>query len=403
MNIELPFLSDLPPDVSLFLVRILMLLVVLILVWVLRRTVASLMLRPLIALASRSDTELDDILIKAATGPIRLLVIAIAILLSINILDVGDDLRIFADNVARALLVATVTFAIYNTVSAISVTPSALNRITGVTLEERLLPFFETVVKVFIVVMGGLIILQEFGYNVTGLIASFGIVGLAFSLAAQDTAANVFGFITIVSDNPFKVGDFIVTSEFSGIVETVGVRATRVRKLDQSLVTVPNNFLMNKPVTNWSRLQRRRLDFHLGVTYTTNADQMLALTHEIREMLKLRELVDPESVLVHFTTFNDSSLDLRIVAGILVPDFNGYTAEVELINLEIMRIVEALGLSVAFPSTSLYVEAVPRLRTENHVPTPYTAPVPPMDVTPSDVPDQANESASSDSPDDQEV
>ena len=100
--------------------------------------------------------------------------------------------------------------------------------------------------------MGAMIIIREFGYDVTGLIASFGVIGLALSLAAKDTAANVFGFTAIVSDNPFQVGDYITMGDFAGTVEHVGVRSTRVRKLDQSLVTVPNSKLTDSAVTNWS-------------------------------------------------------------------------------------------------------------------------------------------------------
>jgi len=238
----------------------------------------------------------------------------------------------------------------------IGLNTSTVQSVIGISIEERLLPFIRTLFKMVIVVMGTMIILQEFGYDVTGLVASFGVVGLAFSLAAKDTAANIFGFTAIVSDNPFQVGDYIVTDSFSGVVEHVGVRSTRVRKLDQALVTVPNSQLTDAAVTNWSRLVKRRLDFYIGLTYDTTPTQMRDVLQQLRDMLKARESVDSESVIVHFVEFADSSLNIRIIAYLLLADWGEYTAEVEQINLEIMEIVAHLGLGFAFPSQSIYIE-----------------------------------------------
>jgi MscS family membrane protein len=190
-------------------------------------------------------------------------------------------------------------------------------------------------------------------------VASFGVIGLAFSLAAKDTAANVFGFTAIVSDNPFQVGDFIVTGDFSGIVEHVGVRSTRVRKLDQSLVTVPNSKLTDAAVTNWSRLSKRRLDFYIGLTYATTAVQMRECLNRLREMLREREHIDPETVQVFFAEFADSALSVRVIASVLIQDWGEYMAEAEAIYLEIMELVESLGLGFAFPSRSVYIETLP--------------------------------------------
>ena len=134
--------------------------------------------------------------------------------------------------------------------------------------------------------LGAIFILQELSFDVAALIASLGVVGLGISLASQDTVSNMFGFAAIVSDNPFKVGDYIKTPAVTGVVESVGVRSTRVRQLDQALVTVPNNLLTNAVVLNWARLEKRRLDVTLNFTYSTSADQMRAVVAGIRELLE---------------------------------------------------------------------------------------------------------------------
>lgn len=354
---QLPVLRQLPPDTQALVMRLLLLFMVLLVIMLLRRAVTPLIFRPLERLVERTPNQIDNIVLQTAQRPLRVVIIAIAIFVTTAVLDFGPELQRFAGNVSRALLIAAAIITIYNLIDMISFTSETLRNVTGVSIEERLLPFLRVVAKVFVVVMGGLIIMQEFGFDVSGLIASFGIVGLAFSLAAQDTAANVFGFTAIVSDNPFKVGDFIVTKDFEGIVEHVGVRSTRVRKLDQSLVSVPNNALTNTAVTNWSRLAKRRIDFYIGLTYSTNSQQMRDVLEQIREMLRARPNIDPDSVVARFVRFGDSSLDIRIIAYALLADWNSWTAEIEEINLALLDIVERAGLSFAFPSRSLYIES----------------------------------------------
>ncbi|MDQ7027067.1 MAG: mechanosensitive ion channel family protein [Anaerolineae bacterium] len=356
---QLPFLSELPAEVQMIVLNLILVLLALVVVWVLRNLVTRLVMIPIRGLAGRTKTDLDDRMLDSIERPMRLFVLGAGVAIVTTIFTFTPQLDSFTNSVARALILAGIVFFVYNLVDMIGFDSKTVRRVTGLSIEERLLPFMRTVVKVFIVVMGALIIIQEFGYDVTGLIASFGIVGLALSLAAKDTAANIFGFTAIVSDNPFKVGDFIVTSDFSGTVEHVGVRSTRVRKLDQSLVSVPNSQLTDSAVTNWSRLSKRRLDFYIGLTYDTTASQMRELLQQLKDMLKAREHIDVNSVQVFFTEFADSALNVRIIAYFLLDDWGTFTAQVEDINLDIMEIVEALGLGFAFPSQSLYIESLP--------------------------------------------
>ncbi len=356
----IPFLQDLPPSQQ----AIIVLIAAPIMVWLsaalIRTIVLRFILAPLQRYASTTETELDDRALNVIERPIRVLLIGIAIGFISSALQFKGDIDVIADSIANALIIASVFYFVYNLVDIIGVTSDHLRRFIGIRVEDRLLPFMRVVAKVFIVVMGLLIIVQEFGYNITGLVASFGVIGLAVSLAAQDTAANVLGFTTIISDNPFEVGDYIIAGDVKGTVEEVGVRTTRVRKLDQSLVTVPNSTLTGAAVTNWSRLSKRRLDFYIGLTYNTSASQIREVLHEIREMLKERENIDSDSVIVNFVEFADSALNIRIIASILIADWAEFTTEQELINLNIMEIVEGLGLSMAFPSTSVYIESYPQ-------------------------------------------
>lgn len=358
MNIRelLPFIDDLPEFLQPLALDIVLVIIALLLVVVLRWVLTWLLLKPLRTLVRRTATDLDDILIEQLVYPVRIGTIGLALILAANVFAFRIEVQQIAVAFGRSLVVGSLFFALIRAFETVSVHPVLLKQVTGFTIPERLLPFLNTVVKYVIGALGAIFVFQELGFDVAALIASLGVVGIGISLASQNTVGNVFGFAAIVTDNPFKVGDFIKTPNVTGIVETVGARSTRVRQLDQGLVTVPNNLLTDAVVLNWSRLEKRRMDVTLSFTYSTSSEQMRAVIVAIREMLENAEQVDPETVIVHFVEFNSSSLDVRIICQILLSDWRAFTACKEILLLEIMGIVEEHGVSFAFPSRSLYLE-----------------------------------------------
>ena len=334
--------------------------VALLLILLLRLLLTAILLRPLRAIVRRSASEIDDRLLDASVSPLRLAVVGFSLFLVTEVFAFDVAVEALARTLARAVMVASVFFAIVRWFDVVSLQPEVIRRLTGWTIPERLLPFLNTVVKFLIIALGAIFVLQELRFDVAALIASLGVIGIGISLASQDTVSNMFGFAAIVSDNPFKVGDFIKTPTVTGVVETVGVRSTRVRQLDQALVTVPNNLLTNAVVLNWARLEKRRLDATLNFTYGTSSDQLRAVVTKIRELLQSTDDIDPESVIVHFVEFSGSSLDVRIICQVLLSDWREFTALKESIFLEIIGIVEGLGIDFAFPSQSVYIESLPQ-------------------------------------------
>ncbi len=356
----LPLLDGLPEFLQHLIIDIIPFALALMIILLLRWLLTAILLRPLRVLTARSPSDIDDRLLEATVSPLRLAVVGFSLYFVTELFAFDIEVEDFARTLARAVVVSSVFFALVRWFDVVSLQPESFRRLTGWTISERLLPFLSTVFKVLIIAIGAIFVLQELRFDVAALIASLGVIGLGVSLASQDTVSNMFGFAAIVTDNPFKVGDFIMTPEVTGIVESVGVRATRIRQLDQALVTVPNNLLTNAAVLNRSRLEKRRLDATLTFTYSTSADQLRAAVTEIRNLLQNTEDVDPESVIVHFTDFNSSSLDVRIICQVLLADWREFTARKENVFLEIMGIVERLGIEFAFPSRSVYIESVPR-------------------------------------------
>ena len=355
----LPFLREQPEYIQWLVIDIVPFLAALLLIIFLRWLLTGILLRPLRRLVARSSSDIDDRLLEASVSPLRLAVVGFSLMLVTLLFTFDAQVKSIAVTIGRATLISAFFFGVVRWFEVLTLRPEAFARITGWTIPERLLPFLNTLVKYLIIALGVIFVLQELNFDVAALIASLGVVGIGISLASQNTVSNMFGFAAIVSDNPFKVGDFIRTPDITGIVENVGVRSTRVRQLDQALITVPNNALTDAVVVNLSRMEKRRLDATLTFTYSTTVDQMRQAVAAIRELLQNTDDIDPESVMVHFVDFDSSSLNVRVIAQVLLPDFREYTARKEAVYLDIMEIVESLGIDFAFPSRSLYIESTP--------------------------------------------
>lgn len=352
----IPYLRDLPPEQQFLAMLVLAPILVFLASLILRFIVVRILLAPARHFVSKTSNTTDDKAFDILDRPIRIFVLGVALQLVATLFNFTGDIDNFTDNAARALyLVATILF-FYQLVDVIGLSSSTLSRMTGLNVEERLLPFLRVVVKLMVVVIGLFGVVQVFGYDASGLIASFGIIGLAFSLAAQDTAANIFGFTAIVSDNPFNVGDSIRSGDIEGNVEKVGVRSTRIRRPDQSLVTIPNSKLSDSPLINLSRMSKRRLDFTFGLTYDLKSEQLKRFLEAVREMLASREQVEKKSIVVRFVEFGDASLRIRLVCFILLTDWAEFTAEQELINLSIMEIAESMAIELNETRTTVRLE-----------------------------------------------
>lgn len=294
------FWETLTPDVRETLLRLLLAALALGVVILLRSLLARLLVAPLRRFTLRTPVPWDTALLDTLIMPMRVLLIAFGLWLAARILEVSPATAVFTDHLSRSLAAIALFLAGFRAVQLFTPSSSRVFQLTGLTVEERLLPFIRTGIKLVLALWLLVVLMQEWGFDPSGLLASGGLLALGLGLAAQDTVANVFGFTAIVGDQPFVVGDFIKTPDVEGIVEHVGLRATRVRQLDQALVTVPNSKLVSSAILNWSRLSKRRLDARLLLPYHTSSQQLSALLERLRAQLAARETVEKDSVVVYF-------------------------------------------------------------------------------------------------------
>ncbi len=210
--------------------------------------------------------------------------------------------------------------------------------------------------KVVVILVGIILWLDNIEYNVTALLAGLGVGGIAVALAAQKSIENLIGAITIYTSQPVRVGDFCKFGNTLGTVEEIGLRSTRVRTLEHTLVSISNSDFSNLPLDNYSKRQKIWYHPRLGLRYETTPDQIRYILVEVRKLLYSHPKVLPDPARIRFVGFGEYSIDLDIFAYIAETDYGKYLEVSEDLNLRIMDIVRNAGSSFAFPTQTTYLE-----------------------------------------------
>ncbi len=259
------------------------------------------------------------------------------------------------------MMVFNLFWAIYELTHALRAAVYSFTSRLNPELAHEMGNFILTIIRGVIMAIGLGAILQVWGINVTGLVASLGIGGLAFALAAKDTAANLFGSIALLLDKSIRIGEWIKIDGVEGTVEDIGMRTTKIRSFENSLITLPNQMIANSPIENFSRRGTRRIKMTIGITYDATSEQIEKIVSDIKSMLRNHEDISQDStMLVNFTSFDDSSLGIFIYTFTDTSNWARYMNIKEDVNLKIMKIVEDNQAAFAFPSQSLYIENVPK-------------------------------------------
>ena len=226
-------------------------------------------------------------------------------------------------------------------------------------LNEQLAPLFSRSLKIFTVIAGVLLTVQNLGINVASLLAGFGLGGLAFALAARDTAANLFGSLMIIFDRPFQLGDWIKVGDAEGIVEDIGFRSTRIRTFYNSLISIPNSEVAASQIDNLGARAYRRVYANLSITYDTPPEKIEAFLEGIKNIIKANSYTRKQNYHVIFKEYGDSGLIVMVYFYLRVPDWATELLERQNIYLEILRLAKDLGIEFAFPTQTLHVESFP--------------------------------------------
>jgi MscS family membrane protein len=306
--------------------------------------------------AERTKSNFDDLLLEALRGPIKVTAFVI-------LLHVGLTVFRWPDKVQHLLskgLIVIVAFSItYVALKVVDLLMGVWRERTVVgadkSFDEQLFPLVRKSVKLFVVVIAVLVTSQNLGINITGVIASLSIGGLALGLAAQDTLANLFGAVAVYMDKPFRIGDRIKLEAVEGQVENIGLRSTRVRNLDGHLVTIPNKTMGNAIITNITRRPTIRTEMNFGLTYDTPVEKVKRATAILEEVFRAHSRTS--DLVISFNKFLDSALNILVVHVWNGTDVKEQLAGLQAMNLEIKHRFDAEGIAFAFPTQTVYVKS----------------------------------------------
>lgn len=293
----------------------------------------------------------------ALTPSIRFLMMLAGIWFTSQIVDLPGPIESIMGRIMRTLVLFGIFGALYRGSEPLGeFLNSLLNRSDDYV--EMLLPMLHKSIKVIIILLGAITILEDWGYDVAGILAGLGLGGLALALAAKDTAANFFGGVALMLEHPFAIGDWVATDQVEGVVEELGVRSTKIRTFAQAQVTVPNSSLAASVITNWSRMGKRRYTFKLGLAYQTPQEKIETFIAQVRTMLREHPGVHPETIFVYFNSFGENGLEIFIYCFTNTTMWGEYLKIVHEINLSILALVEELEIEIAYPTRKLHLAAV---------------------------------------------
>ena len=336
---------------------------VLIIFLIFKRVLVSGALTLLRRLAQQRAQSMMANVLDAFALPLQALFMLLGAYFATEVLELPQDINAIAAEILSVAAAFCIFWALFRAVEPLGVSLNHLVGRFGAGIGDDLRQFFIRGVKTLIVVIGGVIILENWGIDVSAFLGGLGLAGMAVALAAKDSVANIFGGLTIFADNLYKRGDWIETPDLEGTVEVVGLRATKVRTFAKALVTMPNAQIVDSPVINWSRMTHRRIKMVIGLEYRTTAKQMEAIVDKLRDFLKNDKDVAQTDVaqMVHLSDFGASSINIDLYYFTKTTNWVTWRDIRNRHIIAFKRIVEEEGAAFAFPSQSLYVESMPEI------------------------------------------
>lgn len=311
--------------------------------------------------AARTENRFDDIIINLLRGPIKVVSFVVLLHIGMEVYSWPEALARFLSSGLKIIVAGSIMYVLLKAVDAsMGIWRERTTTPDNEQFSRQLLPLIGKTLKVFLVIVVILVTSQNLGLNVTGLIASLSIGGLAIGLAAQDTLANLFGAVAVLMDKPFKVGDRIQLDAVDGMVETIGFRSTRIRTLDGHLVTVPNKTMGNATITNVTLRPTMKTVINLGLTYDTPPEKVRRAVEIIGEVF--RKQPETHDLLVTFDKFTDSTLNIQVVHWWKGSDYKNFLQLLHASNLEVKTRFAEEGIEFAFPTQTVHLKQEPGVR-----------------------------------------
>lgn len=306
-----------------------------------------------------NNSPVIDKYIDPISHPISFLIVISILSAFLPLLEIPIQFNVWVATITKALFPITITIIVYRSSDLIADFYSVLASRTETTVDDQLIPLVQKVIKIIIVILGLLYLLSVLGVEITPILAGASVGGLALALAAQDTLKNFFGSITIYTDSPFEVGDWIVFDGGEGVVEEIRVRSTRIRTFHNSVISVPNGILADLKIDNMGRRRFRRFRTQIGITYDTPPDLIDAYITGLRAIVREHPKTKNDPYEISLNDFGPSSLNILVYIFFEVENWSQELKARQEFMLEAIRLAKELNVRFAFPTTTLHIEEIP--------------------------------------------
>lgn len=329
-----------------------------ILFYLIRTPAVKLIFFPILRIGKKTGSPWPQNMREGFEKPFKVLLISIGVFTALRFSPAvyGSTFWPVAVKCFRSFLIFIIAWGFYRMAGCEEVTNTLIAKRLQIKENSAIVPVISSIERFVVVALAILIVAQEWNYSISGLLAGLGLGGLAFALAAKDMLSNLFGGLVIILDKPFVIGDWITIGDIEGTVEDMNFRSVKIRTFAQALVTVPNSKIADNPVTNFSRMGKRRVILTIGLKYGTTAEQIKVCTQKIRNMLLDDDNIDSETVIVTFDSFSESSMDLMLQFFTVTTDWEKYLQAKEKVLLAIIDILDSENVEMAFPTRTLHIE-----------------------------------------------
>mgnify|MGYP006138947083 FL=1 len=324
--------------------------------------VVGLLFGRLCKFAEKSSNVWDDVLLESARKPVQLLIWLLGISWAARITQLANNAEIFEliDPVRRVGVIILITWFLFGLAKRFEIALQSPGRVKE-PLDATTASAIGKLLRASIIITASLVILQNLGFSISGVLAFGGVGGIAVGFAAKDLLANFFGGLTVYMDRPFVVGDWVRSPDknIEGTVEHIGWRLTRIRTFDKRPLYVPNATFSTISLENPSRMTHRRIQETIGVRYD-DIGQVRSIVESVKRMLiEHDEIDDMQTLIVNLNQFGDSSVNLLVYTFTKTTIWVKFHEVKQDVLLRIAEIIEEHGASIAFPTTTLHVASLP--------------------------------------------
>lgn len=324
---------------------------------ILRKIFSKYIFNLLLKLSNKTSSETLSHFFLSFEKPIQWLFISVGVYAAARYFPHFNEMSPWFLMLIRSSTIFLIGWGLYNLASASSILFEKMKIRYNLEIDDILIPFLSKALRIIIVVISISIIAEEFGYNVSGFVAGLGLGGVAIAFAAKDALAQLLGGFVIITEKPFKIGDWIFTPDAEGTVEEITFRSTRIRTFTQAVVTLPNATIANGPITNWSKMGKRQVTFTIRVSHDTPKEKLEKVVSEMEKAVKNHPDVHPETIFVRFEHFKENGYDILLYFFTKTTVWGELLKVKEEINFKIMEILDHEGVSIALQSRKVYVDS----------------------------------------------